>query len=116
MRAAEDIIAGLPAGTYSLAADEIRLPSGKLRDVALEGEAGGETISLSSLSVTLPGDVAGSATGALSMGGEGPYFSGDMTLKGGTPRTLIAWMTEADVPQVLSRMPLEALDLEAVSS
>ncbi|WP_422020549.1 AsmA family protein [Pyruvatibacter mobilis] len=113
VRAAEDIIAGLPAGTYSLAADEIRLPSGKLRDVALEGEAGGETISLSSLSVTLPGDVAGSATGALSMGGEGPYFSGDMTLKGGTPRTLIAWMTEAEVPQVLSRMPLEALDLES---
>lgn len=109
--ALEDLLADAPAGTYALKADEVRLPSGRVRKVALTGEAGGDTISVTDLSAELPGGVTGSASGALSMGGEGPYFSGDMTLGGGTPRALLSWMLDGEVPAVLSRMPLESLDL-----
>ena len=107
--AIEQAIELVPTGNYRIAIEDVRLPSARLSALELQAEAGGDTISLSSLKTVLPGGARMSAVGAVSTGGEGPYFSGDVSVDGGRPSELIGWLNGGSVPDYLSGQPLESL-------
>jgi len=107
--AIQHVIDEAPAGTYALAADEIWLPEGKLETAAVTAETGGGTVSVSYLSARLPGDTNFTASGAVSSGEEGPYFSGEVAVTGADARGAAVWLGGGKVPHALSAMPLKGL-------
>lgn len=102
-----------PAGAYRLMVEDVRLPSNRLSNLELSAEAGGDTISVKSLSVQLPGDAEANAEGALSIGGEGAYFSGDVSIRGNKTSELVSWLNEGSVPHIFSEQPLEKVAAKA---
>lgn len=102
-----------PAGTYRLMVEDVRLPSDRLSNLELSAEAGGDTISVRSASVMLPGDAEASAEGALSIGGEGAYFSGDVSVRGSKTSELASWLNGGTVPHIFSQQPLEKMAAKA---
>ncbi|GAB5503968.1 AsmA family protein [Pyruvatibacter sp.] len=102
-----------PAGAYRLMVEDVRLPSNRLSNLELSAEAGGDTISVKSLTVQLPGDAEANAEGALSIGGEGAYFSGDVSIRGNKTSELVSWLNEGSVPHIFSEQPLEKVAAKA---
>lgn len=102
-----------PAGTYRLAVEDVRLPSDRLSNLELVAEAGGDTISVKSLSARLPGDAEATAEGAVSIGGEGAYFSGDVSVRGSKTAELASWLNGGAVPHIFSAQPLEKMAAKA---
>jgi len=111
--ALKSFIERAPAGTYRVRADDVRLPAERLSSVEIVAEAGGDTVSVSSFTATLPGEADASAQGALSVGGEGAYFSGDVELRSSKPAELVAWVNGGGVPDLLSEQPLQKLIAKA---
>jgi len=111
--AIQSFIEQAPAGTYRVRAEDVRLPTERLSSVDILAEAGGDTVSISSFTATLPGDAEASAEGALSVGGEGAYFSGDVELRSSKPSQLVAWVNGGSVPDLLSEQPLQKLFAKA---
>jgi len=106
-------VAQTPAGSYRLAMAEVRLPRGRITNADITAEAGGETISVSSFSGELPGGTRMNASGAVALGQEGAYFSGDVDLASVAPDELVTWTLNDDVPHLLSAHALEELDASA---
>ncbi|MEO0962651.1 MAG: AsmA family protein, partial [Pseudomonadota bacterium] len=102
-----------PAGAYRLKVEDVRLPSNRLSNLELLAEAGGDTISVKSLSVQLPGEAEAEAEGALSIGGEGAYFSGDVSVRGNKTSELVSWLNAGALPHIFSAQPLEKIAAKA---
>lgn len=102
-----------PAGSYRVLVEDVRLPSDRLSNLEVSAEAGGDTISVKSLSVQMPGDAEANAEGALSIGGEGAYFSGDVSVRGSKTSELVSWLNKGSVPHIFSEQPLEKMAAKA---
>ncbi len=119
VQAVSSLIAGAPDGSYDLVAEQVRLPAtglptgggfAVLTDVNLITTVADGAVSVTALDATLAGDTHTQITGALALGNEGPYFSGDVALTSKDPKEFAAWLGSGSVPPVLGAMPLETLD------